>query len=53
MRNLEEQTRYVLGNGTESLDPDVLPKEIDVMRYIGKIHTFGKIFFFFVRFLIN
>ena len=36
MRTLEEQTRYVLGNATESLDPDVLPKEIDVMRYIGK-----------------
>ena len=34
MPKLEEYTSYVFGKSSGSLDPDVLPKEIDVLRYI-------------------
>ena len=34
MPKLEEYTSFALGESLEQLDPDVLPKEKDVMRYI-------------------
>ena len=34
MPKLEDYTRYVFGESSGSLDPDILPKEIDVLRYI-------------------
>ena len=33
MPTLEEYTTYVLGESLQQLNPDVLPKEIDVLRY--------------------
>ena len=33
MPTLEEYTSYVLGESLQQLNPDVLPKEIDVLRY--------------------
>ena len=34
MPKLEEYTSYAFGESSGSLDPDILPKEIDVLRYI-------------------
>ena len=34
MPKLEEYTSFALGESLEQLDPDILPKEIDVMRHI-------------------
>ena len=34
----QENTRYVFGESIEQLDPDTLPKEIEVLRYI--VHCF-------------
>ena len=35
---LEENTHYVFGESLEKLDPDILPKELCVIRYI--VHCF-------------
>ena len=38
MPTLEEYTSYVFGASLEQLDPEVLPKESDVLRFL--VHCF-------------
>ena len=38
MPTLEEYTSYVFGEGLDQLDPEVLPKELDVLRFL--VHSF-------------
>ena len=41
MPKLEEYTSFALGESLEQLDPDILPKEIDVMRHIVYLFDVG------------
>ena len=34
MPTLEDYTSFALGKSLESLDPDILPNEIDILRFI-------------------